>query len=486
MKFAREYQEHLRNEGFPEHWVSSAISYGQLKKCIKRVTRELTALGLDVPTLQRLLQSVETTPQTPPSGSDGSLPAETATSVEQKDEAPQSQEKPFQYLFSGPSIDAGPVKPQLLFVVDADTGEPLDAGLAPETRNYLHQLAVAERLTDIRIADEGESLTRSTTRSSEGGPDSARRDNEPDARQSKYAGRPTRLVSVPLTSDSEFFEVLEKELCGLAELQKAQQAKLTAEIVAVGRRLGKATNPSDSRARTDLNHWRRLFELYLESNIFFATCEQDHGVHGGERAQKQYEHFIKQATKAGLLNKFKKAESAKTFQLFLDINNELLQCLKFQEINQVAMKKILKKFDKRTALGAKVTFPSHLPPSLVSADFSKALSSEVSNNIIAVVPQLDDYLCPICFQLAYRPIRLRCSHLFCIRCLIVMQREGKDKCPLCREPCVLDADSTNLDKSMQNFLKRYFHDEAKKKQRDNEKAIYQEQYPGSEETCVVM
>ena len=54
MKFAREFQEALRREGFPPHWVESAIPYGQLKKCIKKVQRELADLGLDSVTLSQL------------------------------------------------------------------------------------------------------------------------------------------------------------------------------------------------------------------------------------------------------------------------------------------------------------------------------------------------------------------------------------------------------------------------------------------------
>jgi E3 ubiquitin-protein ligase BAH len=144
-------------------------------------------------------------------------------------------------------------------------------------------------------------------------------------------------------------------------------------------------------------------------------------------------------------------------------------------------------FDKRTALGAKSSFPSLIPASLIGTDFSRALAASVSTNILSVVPQLDDYLCPICFQLAYRPIRLRCQHVFCIRCLIVMQRTRKNNCALCREPTVMEADNTNLDVALQNFLKRYFKDEAKQKQKANEKAAFEDEFPGmTHSECSVM
>lgn len=46
MKFAHDYTEILRAEAYPSQWVQSAISYRRLKKCIKKVRKELLSLGL--------------------------------------------------------------------------------------------------------------------------------------------------------------------------------------------------------------------------------------------------------------------------------------------------------------------------------------------------------------------------------------------------------------------------------------------------------
>ena len=159
MKFAREYQAHLEAEGYPPDWVSSAVSYSQLKKCVNRVQLELSTLGLDVETLRQLLAAVE------------------------KDQARQDG-RPFQYRFAdggGPNT----IRPELLFVVDGETGEPLDAGLAPGTKRYLHQLAVAEQLTDVRVVDDASS--------------------EHAIEDQDYNGSPRRqMVRVPLSSDSDW------------------------------------------------------------------------------------------------------------------------------------------------------------------------------------------------------------------------------------------------------------------------------------------
>lgn len=59
MKFAHEYEAALKQEGYPDSWVQSAISYRQLKKCIKKVQRELSSIGLDTETLEQLWRSLK-------------------------------------------------------------------------------------------------------------------------------------------------------------------------------------------------------------------------------------------------------------------------------------------------------------------------------------------------------------------------------------------------------------------------------------------
>lgn len=56
MKFGHDYIQILEREGFPTQWVHSAISYRQLKKCIKKVRVELLELGLSRDILNQLWQ----------------------------------------------------------------------------------------------------------------------------------------------------------------------------------------------------------------------------------------------------------------------------------------------------------------------------------------------------------------------------------------------------------------------------------------------
>lgn len=144
-------------------------------------------------------------------------------------------------------------------------------------------------------------------------------------------------------------------------------------------------------------------------------------------------------------------------------------------------------FDKRTALGVKATVPKQITYPEFSEHLAKAVCAEVSTEILSHVPQIEDYACPMCMEIKWRPVRLRCSHVFCIRCLIVMQNNKQDQCPLCREKTVADANSDNLDEELAHYLKRWFPDEVKEKQKYNELMAGVDQYGEVyKEKCCVM
>jgi E3 ubiquitin-protein ligase BAH len=318
MKFGRLYRDRLVQAGFPPRWIDSAISYGQLKKCIKRVRKELESLGLDAVTLNRLLESADL----------GEIDDERAIAN------PKSLRYEFTEAAQTGARFSTPVKPKLLFLVDEETGLPLDARLAPETRTYIQQLALNQRLAGVRLSD----VEDDTHILSE--PGRLSESNERDWRRNPSGVH--KLIEIPLTSDSEFFSLLQDQLSELVTLQNDEKNKLHLSITTVGQTLAKATNPTDSKAKQDLSHWRRLFELYLESRVFFATNEQDHGSQNFVEAQKRFSLFLEKAQKQGLFIKFRKKESAVALQQFLSINTELLQNIRFHEINQTAMAKILK------------------------------------------------------------------------------------------------------------------------------------------------
>lgn len=112
----------------------------------------------------------------------------------------------------------------------------------------------------------------------------------------------------------------------------------------------------------------------------------------------------------------------------------------------------------------------------LASHLAKAICCAMSSKMLTIIPQLDDYLCPVCQSISVKPVRLSCSHVFCVRCLVKLQREAKRFCPMCRRDVVLLADATNLDLGLLNFLKTYFPKEAREKQRENEQEVVLEQW----------
>ena len=59
MKFAHAFEAALRQEEYPSRWIQSAISYRQLKKCIKEVQKELYSIGFDPTNIARIWPTVK-------------------------------------------------------------------------------------------------------------------------------------------------------------------------------------------------------------------------------------------------------------------------------------------------------------------------------------------------------------------------------------------------------------------------------------------
>lgn len=148
-------------------------------------------------------------------------------------------------------------------------------------------------------------------------------------------------IEVPLVFDSEFFGILQSDVNNLDALQAKEEKAMVTEIVALRQEVSHLTKPS-RLSKSDLARWRAIFELYLDAQVFFSTNEQDHGSRSSQTAAKQLQWFQEEITKRNLVKSFKIAESREALVRFLRLNAVLLKNLQFQEINQVAIYKILK------------------------------------------------------------------------------------------------------------------------------------------------
>lgn len=470
MKFGQEYAAALAREDFPQHWLDSAIEYKQLKKCIKKVQRELASIGLDAATIEKLAQWLQ-------------IPDEHQADAEKSKDGASS---PATELSAIPEE----FTPQLRVLVDSRTGTPLDATLAPETRANLEKLARSELLIAGRRAELGHTLDRVTTLQALRDGDSASDESD------RETPTETKWIQIPLVSAKNFFDTLEPKLNELEALNEAEEKKLEMDILDLGDMVEDVTEPvregfeaKRKISYRDLYFWREMFRLYLEKPIFYSETERNRGALSFDEAKRNLQAYDEQLRSTGLLAKMKTPLAKRAAQRFLDLNVDILKIMHFQEMNARAMRKILKKFDKRTHLEGQMFMAAvrKRHPALltsganIGSGFANAiardLQAELATKVLAIVPQLEDWTCPVCLGMAWRPVSLGCCRsVFCIRCIIQLQDQKMMRCPCCNTETVMAADGRNLDFETMDFLEKYFPLEVKKRQKENERALLERNY----------
>lgn len=355
-----------------------------------------------------------------------------------------------------------------------------------------------------------------------------RLDDEEDVVDKKMR---SREIVIPLTADTEFLDTLTGALANLTSLQSTQKHDFVEGTENLCNSVARVASPYASK--NDMYVWREIFSLWVEMQIFESEREKDRGELSVDESEARLKRFAEELAKRGWtaesapsLEETKKGghmklskrnvvttsnlpmkdpRSIKALEDFLRLNLVLLDVKKFQRVNVEAARKILKKHDKRTALtassdlahfmarqeqarallsnvsdhhAAALTSTTHpslaalLPTSttaLLSQSLPHILLSLLSTTLLPILPSIDDYSCAICTGVAWRPIRLDCTHLFCIRCLVKLQKKNKVDCPLCRAKGVVgSADGRNMDQATINFLKAWFPKEVAEKDGENE------------------
>jgi hypothetical protein len=91
--------------------------------------------------------------------------------------------------------------------------------------------------------------------------------------------------------------------------------------------------------------------------------------------------------------------------------------------------------------------------------------------------------------MAWRPVNLGCCRsVFCIRCIIKLQKEKMKRCPMCNAEKVMKADGRNIDFATMEFLETFFPLEVKKRQKENEREQMASDYGEDfvRKDCVIM
>ena len=150
-------------------------------------------------------------------------------------------------------------------------------------------------------------------------------------------------VLIPLSSDLEFFRTLTDEITSIDLVESQEAANITSHIIALSDEVIRVSKPSSFSRSSDLYAWRGIFQLYMESGIFFSPYERDgHKQHTIEGVERQINWFEKELERKGVVRGFKNKKSVGLLQEFLGINLSILRLLRFMEINKTAMRKILK------------------------------------------------------------------------------------------------------------------------------------------------
>lgn len=165
--------------------------------------------------------------------------------------------------------------------------------------------------------------------------------NQPEDRNGTSSEDQYEAVEISLVFDTEFFDLLQSDVHKLEALQSRESKSLTNEVMELKAEIGQVSKPSRF-SKTDLVRWREIFELYLDAGVFFANFEQDHGARSSQRAFKQLKWFQDEVEKRNLATAFKLSESRQAFNRFLSLNANILKNLQFQELNSLAVSKILK------------------------------------------------------------------------------------------------------------------------------------------------
>ncbi|ORY84449.1 SPX domain-domain-containing protein [Protomyces lactucae-debilis] len=502
MKFGKSFEKQLEDEDIPAEWRAAAIKYKSLKKCITRVVQELESLGLRPETIKDLLDTSAAPDATRSSG--GAI----------------------EYLFDGTTRS---IQPKIRFTVDT-TGAHM-AELSSTTRTALRDLL--QKAAANATSSKGEEMPSLDRVASHGSSSSSEALYDPVQgekleeeverirlhRQQLKLKRPPVLgtacsngatgdepcaehrelqtIQIKLDSDLEFFDMLSQELDTLDALEEREKQSVAISINQLGSEVSALVRPNNKgKLNPDLEAWRKLLRLYEDAGVFQPVSESQRRSHTPEKAARQLAWFAKEVERTGILVTNAKRGNAKSqalYNTFNILNLAILRQIKFHSMNQEAMSKILKKFDKRTALTARRSFPDFMASDpFFGKGLAQAMYAAIASNILSIVPQLDDYACPVCTSITVKPIRLDCGHIFCVRCLITLQLSREKHCPICRKPNVLRADSSNIDYALLNFLKQYFPVEAKQKQKENEREQLRAEMlaagmdPDKSSGCVVM
>ncbi|TIA91023.1 hypothetical protein E3P81_02268 [Wallemia ichthyophaga] len=449
MKYGKQFEQ--LNEEFPEEWQENSIEYKHLKKLLTDVVEELNMIGLNKSKLLDLLLR-------------------------------KTEDTHIEYVLDGPLN-----QPQPRLIVQFNDNDSREEWLS---------------LYNLQKGSSGlDAVTASTSSTSNKDLDKQHQDNMEEI-FTDGTDPSNKEIHIPLNADAKFLGALTAAFDKLEALQMVEKKKFATQVETLCNAITGVTGPSavnhstfglHKKKTNDLYAWREIFTLWVESAIYEGITESSRGERDVESAEIRLNAFAAEVVKRGLGDSrtMKSKRSRQALDQFLELNMALLEIKKFYTANLEAARKILKKHMKMTALPTDsfYSFAGVEGSALQSATSSKnsnfgwtfytislprVLLARLTETLIPIIPSIDDYNCLICQEIAFKPIRLNCTHIFCVRCLVKMQKRGQSDCPLCRAPVVMSANRNNLDQALVGFMELYFPKEVRAKAKANDKEAQKE------------
>jgi E3 ubiquitin-protein ligase BAH len=120
----------------------------------------------------------------------------------------------------------------------------------------------------------------------------------------------SRTIQIRLHADSEFFDILTKELSSIDDVQTRQKDELTWKVKELGHAVQTVAEPSKLK-HSDLYVWRQIFSLYREASVFFGATERDRDPRTVEQARERVQWFADQLVERRLVASFSFGVDAK-------------------------------------------------------------------------------------------------------------------------------------------------------------------------------
>ncbi|KAK9452951.1 SPX domain-containing protein [Dipodascopsis uninucleata] len=434
MKFSKQFQLQLANA--PADWAATAVQYKILKKSLNSVVRELSDIGLERETIQFL------------------------NHYEQ-----ENGKKLVEYDIKNEDNANEHPAPRLKITIDLLLGLLNDLSFGTNG-NVIITKQISPANEDIVVADVENRELEDHVQSSEGTsvpPSTIQSLQKLIARYQDRIGSQNTKVEIPFKAQESFFDALLEELDSIDSLLLTYEESLTSTITDISDRLAAVTTPL--RTKSDIAQWRSIFRTYTDLDVYLSCKDISETLDETtvSRVNERLAEFLREIESSRIVYQFKNRDSLDIFSEFCRLNISIIRALNYLSLNRTASSKILKKFDKRTALAARDLVTSKSQVFVKSVSMSRLICYIMAKNLISLIPQIEDYSCPVCLSIVFKPIRVKCGHVFCLTCLTKMQRMMRSSCPLCREHVILRADTSNIDVGLANHLLFYFPIECKEK-----------------------